>query len=262
VAPQPTEPPAGRIDTEARDGILTLRIANPDRANALDDAMLARLAAAFSGPEAREARVVLLGGAGDRHFSAGYDLQGAVAAGDPVDALRAGERLLGEAVRALRACPRPVIAVLNGAAMGGALELAMACDWRLAARGARFAMPPARLGIVYTAAGLRAFAEAVGLPRTRELFLTGRAVEADEALAIGLVNRVLEQDELWPAAERDARAVADGAPIAVGGMTAVLRDVDDARLAERWRERAYASEDLREGLAAFRERRPGRFAGR
>jgi enoyl-CoA hydratase len=244
------------VGVELAEGVLTLRLANQGRANALDEGMLSALVDALGAGAADGARVVLLGGAGDRHFSAGLDLGGRGSA-----AVRAGEAAVGVAVRAVRAFPGPVLGVLNGDAFGGALELAMACDWRLARHGARFGMTPARLGLVYAPEGLRAFAEAVGLPRTRELFATGRAVDAHEALAIGLVSRVVEPDQLWPTALEQARAIAANAPIAVAGTTAVLRNLQDAELARLWRERAFASADLEEGLAAFREKRPPRFSG-
>jgi enoyl-CoA hydratase/carnithine racemase len=247
----------GRVEAELEGGVLTLRLAHPERANALDEPMLAALIGHLARAEERGARVVLLGGAGERHFSAGLDL----AARGP-EGVRAGERALGEATRAVRACPCPVVAVLTGHAFGGALELAMTCDWRIARRGARFGMTPARLGVVYAREGLRAFVEAIGPAHTRELFATAEPVEAERALAIGMVSHVVEPDELWPLARAAAERIAANAPIAVAGATAILRDLDDAALAEAWRERAWASEDLAEGLSAFRDRRPPRFSGR
>ena len=247
----------GRIEGALRDGVLTVLLANEARANALDDGMLVALAELLRGPEARAARVVLLAGAGDRAFCAGLDL-----AGRDAGALREGERLLGEAVRALREVPAPVVGVLTGHAFGGGLELAVACDWRVARRGARFGMTPARLGVVYAADGLRAFVDAVGLPRARELFATARPVDAEQALAIGLVNHLADPEDLWPLARELARDIAANAPIAVAGTTAILRRPDDPGLAEAWRERAFASDDLAEGIAAFQARRPPRFTGR
>ena len=247
----------GRIEGALEDGVLTLVLANEARANALDDGMLVALAERLRGPQVADARVVLLGGAGERQFSAGLDLARRDAA-----ALREGERLLGEAVRAVRDVPGPVIGVLTGHAFGGGLELAMACDWRVARHGARFGMTPARLGVVYASEGLRAFVDAVGAPRARELFATARPVDAERALAIGLVNHLAAPEELWPLARSMAREVAANAPIAVAGATAILRRPDDADLAAAWRERAFASADLAEGLAAFQERRPPRFTGR
>jgi len=246
----------GRIEATLEDGVLTLVLANESRANALDDGMLVALSEHLRSPEAGGARVVLLGGAGERQFSAGLDLNGRDA-----EALREGERLLGDAVHALREVPGPVIGVLNGHAFGGGLELAMACDWRVGRHGARFGMTPARLGVVYASEGLRAFVDAVGAPHARELFATARPVEADRALAIGLVNHVVEPEQLWPLARVLAREVAANAPIAVAGTTAILRRPEDRELAEAWRERAFASDDLAEGIAAFQERRPPRFTG-
>jgi enoyl-CoA hydratase/carnithine racemase len=161
--------------------------------------------------------------------------------------------------------PFPVIAVINGDAIGGGLELAMACDWRIAREGARFAMPPARLGLVYTAEGLRRFVGEIGLARARELFLTGRAFDTRHALDIGLVNHVVGAEELMPLAHRMAAAVAANAPMAVEGMRVVLRAVadDDAAdaKAQQWRVKTFGSSDLVEGLAATRERRPATFGG-
>lgn len=245
-----------------------LRIANEARANALDPGILDALARELQAPRLADARVVLLTGAGERHFSAGLDL----ADGSPealAALVREGERLLGDAARAIAACRRPVVGVLNGAAVGGALELAMACDWRIARAGARLAMPAARLGVVYAPEGLRRFVAAIGPARTRRLFLTGRPVEAEEALALGLVDEVVPAAELWPAALRAAGEVAAAAPLAVEGTRAVLRALAEgpgagtlAATADRWRRRAFASQDHHEALAAFRERRPPEFRGR
>jgi enoyl-CoA hydratase/carnithine racemase len=162
----------------------------------------------------------------------------------------------------------PVIGVLNGAAVGGALELAIACDWRIARRGARLAMPAAHLGVVYAADGLRRFVAAMGPARTRRLFLTGTPVEADEALAIGLVDEVVPEDALWDVARAAAADVARAAPLAVAGTRAVVRELVEGappslveETAAGWRARAFGSDDFREGLAAFRERRPPSFRG-
>lgn len=262
-----TEPTAtgGRLLVERDDPALILRIANPGRANALDATILDALASTLQAPPAA-ARVALLVGDGERHFSAGLDLGGAP--GDPAEALRDGERRLGAAAAAIADCPVPVIAVLNGAAAGGALELAIACDWRIAAAGARLAMPAARLGVVYAAEGLRRFVAAMGPGRARRLFLTGAPLTAEEALAMGLVEQVVEPAGLWAAARAAAAEVAAGAPQAVAGTRAVVRALSDGsppadveETAHRWRERAFASRDHAEGLAAFRERRPPEFDG-
>jgi enoyl-CoA hydratase/carnithine racemase len=246
---------------------LILRMSNPGRANALDEAILDALASLLHAPPPA-ARAVLLGGDGDRHFSAGLDLAGRPA-GELAGALREGERRLGAAAAAVADCPVPVIGVLNGAAFGGALELAIACDWRIAAAGAPMGMPAARIGVVYAAEGLRRFVAAMGPGGARRLFLTGVPLRAEEALAAGLVDQVAEPAALWGAARMAAAEVAAGAPLAIAGTRAVVRALSDGsppadveETARRWRARAFASDDLREGLAAFEDRRPPGFTGR
>ena len=252
-----------RVGSELDGAVLTLTLENPSRANALTDRMLEDLAAAAAEPPPGT-RAILLRGTGSRHFSSGVDL-----GGDPTPArLRESEGRLRSAVEALRESPVPVIAALNGSAYGGALEVAMACDWRVAARGIEVAMPPGRLGVVYSLRGLRLFVAAIGPARTAELFLTGTPMDAERALAIGLVNALFAPDELLPRAREAARRVAAAAPIAVQGTVALIRALGQAPVsegvhesAEAWRARAYASADLAEGLAAFRERRAPRFTG-
>ncbi len=258
----------GRIDVE-RDGLIAIvTIANEARANSLDDAMLASLAEALQADSLGDARAVVLTGAGDRNFSGGVDLQ--ARDGDALtDAVRTGERLLGRAAAAVEGCPVPVVCALNGNAFGGALEIAMAADWRLASRGARFGMPPARLGWVYAAEGIQRFVRVAGAPATRELFLTGRPIDAERARQIGIVNRVVDRLELTGLAIADAQAIASNGPIAIAGMRSVIRAIDDGvapseagEIAERWRQRAFQSDDIEEGLRAFREKRDPEFTGR
>jgi enoyl-CoA hydratase/carnithine racemase len=264
----PETPSSGRLLVEEDGDALVVRIANEARANALDDPILDSLVSLLEGPRASAARVVLLSGAGERHFSSGLDL-GDRTADELVAYLQDGERRLGRAARAIAACPRPVIGVLNGAAVGGALELAIACDWRIAARGARLAMPAARIGVVYSPDGLRRFVAAMGPSRTRRLFLTGRPVDADEALRIGLVDEVADPAALWEAARESARAVAAAAPLAVEGTRAIIDALVERapwelveETAAAARRRAFASDDFREGLSAVREKRTPGFGGR
>lgn len=244
--------------------MLVLRLVNEGRANALTERMLDGLVRALEGQQAKSARVALLTGDGDRHFSSGAEL-GQEPAAEWVERIKRIERGIAAAAAAMTKAPFPVVAVLNGDAIGGGLELAMACDWRVGRDGIRLAMPPARLGLIYTAEGLRRFVTEIGLARTREIFLTGRPFDARQALDIGLLNHVVPAEELWPLATRMAAAVAANAPLAVEGMRVVLRaigddDSPDGR-AQQWRVRAFGSSDLAEGLAATRERRPPNFMG-
>ena len=246
-------------------GLLVLRIRNEARANSLDDAVLEQLSSALLGERAQQARVVILTGFGDRVFSAGVAIDPGDAAAQ-IATLRRREALLTKAVAAIDNCTRPVICAVNGAALGGAVELAAACDWRIASEQASFAMPPARLGLVYLPDGLGRFVALVGPGRVSEMFLTARSIGAQEAAQIGLVNEVRPPAELMPRAVEMAGMVASLAPIAVAGIRATIRAIarNDshqhiADVAQRWRTRAYASQDLVEGLTAFSKRRPPAF---
>ena len=266
----PAENPSsgGHLQVEEDGHALIVRIANESRANALDDPILDALVSLLQGPRAEAARVVLLAGTGERHFSAGLDL-GERTADELVAYLQQGERRLGRAARAIAGCPRPVVGVLNGAAFGGALELAIACDWRIARRGARLGMPAARIGVVYAADGLRRFVAAMGPARTRRLFLTGTPIDADEALSLGLVDQVVEPEALWDTARAVAVEVASASPFAVSGTRAIIATLTERapweeveETASQARSRAFDSDDFREGLAAFRDKRPPDFGGR
>ena len=174
------------------DGVLRLTISNPAKRNALDHPILDAIAAVLD--DIGDARVVLLTGA-EGMFSSGYDI------GDIPDDVFAeeAERLVAHpfaaALEALEACEVPTVAALPGHTIGGGLELALACDLRVAADGILLGMPPAKLGLVYSHTGLRRFLEAIGAPRTRELFLTARNVDARTALDWGLVNQVVGVSE-------------------------------------------------------------------
>jgi enoyl-CoA hydratase/carnithine racemase len=223
------------------------------------------MASLLNGPAVESVSAVLLAGAGDRHFSAGLDLAG-VPPDDRVAHLRAGEDLLFRASEAIVGCARPVIAVINGAALGGGLELAMACDWRIAREDARLGMPAARLGVVYAPDGLRRAVQLMGAARARRLFITGRPVNAAEAFDLGLVDELAGPEQFWGVAQRAAADVAACSPIAVAGTRAIIRAIerepggsDVAGTADRWRVRAFDGPDLREGLRAFSEGRVPRF---
>src|SRR6266516_1903951 len=169
------------------DGVLRLTISNPTKRNALDHAILDAIVAVLG--DVGDARAVLLTGA-DGMFSSGYDI------GDIPENVFAeeAERLVAHpftaALEALDDCPIPTVAALPGHTIGGGLEIALACDLRVAADGIALGMPPAKLGLVYSHTGLRRFLHAIGAPRTRELFLLGRHIDAEEALQWGLINRV------------------------------------------------------------------------
>jgi enoyl-CoA hydratase/carnithine racemase len=250
------------------DGVLRLTISNPAKRNALDQPILDAIAAVLR--DLGTARAVVLTGA-EGMFSSGYDI------GDiPEDVFaEEAERLVAHpftaAVEALEDCAIPTVAALPGHTIGGGLELALACDLRVAADGISLGMPPAKLGLVYSHTGLRRFLDAIGAPRTRELFLTARNVDARTALTWGLVNQVVGASDLEGAALDLAQDLAANAPLSVRGNKRVIRELlaAEGRLdpaVERelieLREASFRSEDMREGVRAFGQKRPARWKGR
>jgi enoyl-CoA hydratase/carnithine racemase len=250
------------VDSPA-EGVTRLTISNPAKRNALDRDILDGLTASLRSVE--EARCVILTGAGGA-FSAGYDI------GD-----LSPERLAEEAadllthpfeaaVAALDEVPVPVVAALGGHAFGGGLELALTCDLRICAPGARLGMPPARLGVVYSPTGLRRFVDAIGTARTRELFFTARPVDAHAALSWGLVTEVVEDVDARSVAL--AAAIAALSPLSLRGnkrvLRALVRPLDPGLEAELrgLRDAAFRSQDFAEGVRAFGEKRPPRWRGR
>jgi enoyl-CoA hydratase/carnithine racemase len=243
---------------EPAPGVALLTISNPDKRNALDRMLLESLRFAL---ERLDARCVVLTGEGSA-FCAGYDIEELLAEG--YDDGEEAAHPFAAALQAIEAYPYPVVAALNGATIGGGLELAIACDLRIAADTVQLGMPPAKLGVVYSTAGLNRFLTTIGGARTRELFLTGRRIDAATAERWGLVNAVVEAEALPQAALALAREIAGNAPLSLRGNKAGIRELVAARGAldpvvadvlDAGRRRAFESEDLREGLRAFGEKR-------
>jgi enoyl-CoA hydratase/carnithine racemase len=247
--------------------VARLTIDNPDKRNALDHAILDAIATTTRA--LADARCLLLTAEGSV-FSAGYDLGGL-----PRDEFsHRAESLVAhpfhDAIAALDAFPYPAVAALNGHAIGGGLELALTCDLRLAAEPAKLAMPPAKLGLVYSHTGLRKFIDAIGVPRTRDLFFTGRNVSAATALEWGMVNEVVPEAEIADRAVAYAAAIAANAPLSLAGNKRVIRellmaefglDPEVERELVALREACFHSDDFYEGVRAFAEKRAPEWQG-
>jgi len=258
-----------RVRAEDRGLVRVLTVENRAKRNALDFRALEELEAALEAAARDRVRCLLLRGAGEEAFSSGFDLA------EIALTSRRGERP-DEAVErtadVLAALPCPTVAFLNGSAFGGGFELAVTCDLRVAREGIQLGMTPAKLGVVYSEGGLRRFLDLVGAARTRELFFTGRAVDAVTALAWGLVNQLLPAAGAEAAALELAAEIAANAPLSVQGMKRILRLLESAH--ERGlsgeergeiadlRRLAFESADLQEGRRAFQGRRAPRFDGK
>jgi enoyl-CoA hydratase/carnithine racemase len=253
---------------EPADGVARLVVANPERRGALDHEILDAMAEAA---RTLEAPCLVIAGQGPM-FSAGYDIGNLEGEGDFEDQ---AERLVAHpfhsAIEALEAYPYPVVGQLNGHAIGGGLELALTCDLRLAARGIKLGMPPAKLGLIYSHTGLRKFIQICGVANTNELFHVGRNVDVERAERMGLVNAVVEPDELEGRVLELATEIAGNAPLALAGNKRIIRTLrelpsalpeDVERELVELRESCFRTEDFREGVRAFGEKRPPEWKGR
>jgi enoyl-CoA hydratase/carnithine racemase len=259
--------PGQLLADEPADGVLRLTISNPAKRNALDHAILDGIATTLG---ATGARCVILTGA-EGMFSSGYDIGDIPDDVFSVEAEKLVAHPFTSALEALDAFDRPTVAACGGHTIGGGLELALACDFRIAARDIKLGMPPAKLGLVYSHTGLRRFIDAIGVPRTRELFLLGDTIDAETAERWGLVHRTAASDWMQEAALETATALAANAPLSVTGNKRVIRELLEAkwRLDEETerelvelRRACFHSEDFKEGVRAFAEKRPANWQGR
>jgi methylglutaconyl-CoA hydratase len=255
-----------RVERDGRVAWVTLDRA--EAANALSKALVADLDATLQAfaHEDEPLPVLVVTGAGEKAFCAGADLKERRAMS--LDETRSFLRDLNAAVDALAAYPQPVIAALNGAAYGGGLELALACDIRIAAQGIELGLPEVRLGIIPGAGGTQRLARACGLAVAKELILTGRRIDAARAEALGLVSAVVPAAELRAEALRWATELATAGPLAVAQAKAAIDEgwgqpLDAALAVERARyDVVLTSEDRNEGLRAFAEKRKPNFTGK
>jgi enoyl-CoA hydratase/carnithine racemase len=259
----------GEIHIHERDGaVFLITIDRPGSRNAFDEPLIDACVERLAELTSRSPRAAVITGAGDA-FCAGYDVRGIDPDQDP--RLPLPDARFERIIRAVVALPCPVVAAVNGDAFGGGLDLALSCDLCVAAPGARLAMTPCRLGLVYSADGVARLMSRIGAATTRRLFLTALPVGAAELAATGAIEIVESDAAVVPRALELAARIAANAPLAVRGTRETIRAVENANaplladdvraLLHELRVRALQSSDLKEGLAAFAEKRPPRFEG-
>lgn len=242
---------------------------NPDRRNAVSVDMWEALPGALDRFESDpDVRAIVLAGAGDKAFVSGAD----ISQFDQARADRAGvqryEEIAEGAQLRLQQCEQPVLAMIRGYCLGGGLNIALACDLRIAADDARIGIPAARLGLAYRASSTKNLVDTVGPASAREVLLTGRQFDAVEALAMGLVNRVVPAASLQDAVLDYCAMFADNAPLTMRTAKRIIRELlkphaeFDAAACRRYVQECFESADYAEGRRAFKEKRRPKFSGK
>lgn len=241
----------------------------PQKRNAVSVEMwqaIETIAADFAADDA--VRVVVITGAGEKACVSGADISQFEKLRADADAQAEYDRMTAPGRAALAALEKPSIAMIRGYCIGGGLGIALGADIRIAAEGSRFAIPAAKLGLAYAAAGLKRLVDLVGPAQAKEIMFTGRQYDAAEALRIGLVNRVVAEAELAETVGQLAATIAANAPLTVRASRVTINEVlkdpaerDTARLDQVFRA-CFDSADYREGRRAFLEKRPPVFIGR
>lgn len=262
-------------------GIITFN--RPEQHNALSPELLKDLCAVLADWAASgDVRVAIFTGAGDKAFSAGYDINAIATVGpehraavekDPAGSESAisheGKTPFEQGLEAVKNFPYPTIAMLNGHCFGGALHMALCCDIRIAADHIAMAMPPAKLGVVYGADGLLQFIQVLGSAKAREMFFTGRTYKGEQIAAMGLAGQLVPAELLVSTVFEMAEDIALNAPLALRGIKRIMNMVELPVLNEAMSNEAhqlvaesFRSSDLKEGQAAFLEKRKPVFRGK
>lgn len=251
------------------DGVGWMMFNNPERRNALKIEMneaIVEILTTFSATD--DVRVVVMYGAGDKAFVSGADISEFESQRSSPEGRERFDAVFGAAARAFAQLEKPLIAMIRGFCMGGGLATALHADLRIATDDAQFGIPAARLGLGYGFEGLKTLTHIVGPTKAAEIMLTARRFSADEALAMGLINRVVDAEDLLPTVAELAATIAANAPLTVRAAKASVRETfkdpdkrDTARIAALV-EGCFQSDDYKEGRRAFMEKRSPEFKGR
>ena len=260
--------PTDQLEAWSEGPIGWLRFNNPARRNAVTLAMWSAIPEALAAFEADpEIRVIVLHGAGNQAFVAGADISEFETQRGTPEAIARYDAIGARATAALTTTTKPTIAMIRGFCIGGGVGIAVSCDLRIADDRARFGVPAARLGLGYGLAGVKQLMDLVGPAATKDIFFTARHLEAPEALAIGLVNRVVPTAELEAATRATCALIAANAPLTMHAVKRMVADLNTPRGADtaeaaRLVAACFASDDYAEGRRAFMEKRKPVFRGR
>lgn len=253
--------------TELQDGIYTITINRPDKLNALNKDVIDELGKAMDEVYSNnDIKTVILTGAGEKSFVAGADISEFIsldAAGGAALAQKGQDNVFNK----IENCPKPVVAAVNGFALGGGCELAMSCHFRVASENAKFGQPEVNLGLIPGYGGTQRLTQLVGKGKAMELMMTADMIGADEAKSLGLVNHVVPQPELLGKTRDILQKIQTKAPVAVAKVIACINDavngaVDGFASEIRHFGECFATEDMREGTTAFLEKRKAIFKGK
>lgn len=257
---------SGQIYSAVNGRVCTVTIENEGKRNAIDYSMVERLIETFASLEDREERtVVVIRGAGEKAFSAGFDLTV-----DRSDRTAEQKESWPRMIESIEGYTYPVIAMINGDTYGGAMEIIAACDLRIGVEGARFAVTPAKIGLVYSGRAINRLMALIGPAKTKELLFTADPIDAGHAVEIGLLNHVVEPNELQDRTDEMTEGIAANAPLSLRATKAIVDALlEKGRLSEaetEWvgqlRDQAFASDDHTEGVQAFEEGRQPVFNDR
>ncbi len=251
----------GRLLVGFDKGIGVIAFNNPSKHNALDRDMTSEMAAAIQSFTSNDAvKVIILTGTGQKAFVSGADIGGFS------ENTKSGETFL-DYQNILAKCPKPTIAVIQGYCLGGGLMTALNCDIRLAAEGARFGIPAAKLGLSYGSEGLRRCSQIIGPARTKLLLFTANQIDCATAFQFGLIEEIIPSQDIWSSAFSTAEAIVKNAPLSVKAtkftVDQLMADPElrDMKAVEARSRECFLSEDFKEGQRAFLEKRPANFKG-